>query len=162
MWSIYTFLTSDWHQILIVKEKMSGLCREIHLLTKWRFCFIPQSFYKCTRHSLNTFRSCFKTDYWYSDPQLSWRILSISCLKGWRQPSSSMHHKPELIANQSNKLQLISKPISNFSCSSCLHLLRGKMWDEGKWFLVNIYDFFFHSGNKDALVKTFQAGTYPN
>lgn len=107
------------------------------------FFFIPESSYKCTRHSLNTFRSCFKTDYWYSDPQLSWRILSISCLKGWRQPSSSMHHKPELIANQSNKLQLISKPISNFSCSSCLHLLRGKMWDEGKWFLVNIYDFFF-------------------
>jgi len=31
-----------------------------------------------------------------------------SCLRGWRQPSSSMCHKPELIANQSNKLQLIS------------------------------------------------------
>lgn len=120
------------------KVKNVWSSQKTYLLTEPRFLFIPWRSYKCTRHSLKNFRSCLKTDYWYSGPQLSQRILSISCLKDWRQPSSSMHHKPELIANQSNKLQLISKPISNFSCSSCLHLLRGKMWDEGKWFLVNI------------------------
>lgn len=54
----------------------------------------------------------------------SW-VSSISGLEGWRQPSSSVNHKPELIANQSNKVQLISKPISNFSFSSCLRF-RGK------------------------------------
>lgn len=58
------------------------------------------------------------------------KVLSISCFNGWRQPSSAMHHKPELIANQSNKVQLIRKPISNFSCSSCLHLLGGKVGNE--------------------------------
>lgn len=36
---------------------------------------------------------------------------------------SFMHHKPELIANQSNNVQLISKPISNFSSSQVLRSL---------------------------------------
>lgn len=87
---------------------------------------------KHRRHGLNVLRTCLQTDYWYFIPQFPWWVLSIGRLTDWRQPSSSAHHKPELIANQSNKVQLISKPISNFSCSSCLHLLRGKRWGKGQ------------------------------
>lgn len=62
--------------------------------------------------------------------QASTKVLSISSFKGWRQPSSAVHHTPELIANQSSKVQLVSKPISNFSCSSCLRLLGVKVGNE--------------------------------
>lgn len=82
----------------------------------------------------NAFHECF----WKQSPHLilipcleaSTKVLSISYFKGWRQPSSAVHHTPELIANQSKKVQLISKPISNFSSSSCLYLLGVKVGDE--------------------------------
>lgn len=120
------------------KDKNVWSSQKYIFINKIQILFYSLELLKMQKTQSQYLQELLQTDYWYSGPQLSWRILSISCLKGWRQPSSSMHHKPELIANQSNKLQLISKPISNFSCSSCLHLLRGKMWDDGKWFLVNI------------------------
>lgn len=62
--------------------------------------------------------------------EASTKVLSISSFKGWRQSSSAAHHTPELIANQLSKVQLVSKPISNFSCSSCLRLLGVKVGNE--------------------------------
>ena len=64
-------------------------------------------------------------------PTASRRVSGVSCSGGRRQPPSSVSRKPELIANQSNKVQLISKPISNFSCSSRLCLQGEKRGMEG-------------------------------
>lgn len=56
-----------------------------------------------------------------------------------------LDHKPELIANQSNKVQLISKPISNFSRSPWFGLLNSfsSVFNKTMFFYIVIFTLFY-------------------